>query len=222
MTMIPSSLHTVVAIDGPAASGKSSVSRAVAKRLGFSYINSGNLYRAATWSALHNGGLDTPAFPSQLFAFLNSNAIHSCVHEQQIQISVNDCILESELSEEKVNQAVSIVAKLPEVRSWVLERLRSFALEDSIVMEGRDIGSVVFPDARFKFYLDASPEIREQRRRAQGIDDAIRERDRQDTTRKEAPLVTAPDAIVIDSTNLNFEETVQAILSHLASAGLTK
>lgn len=125
--------------------------------------------------------------------------------------------LSSELSAEDVNLNVSKVASHPLVRGWVLEKLRATASDLSVVMEGRDIGSVVFPAAEFKFYLDASPEVREQRRRAQGIDDSILERDRLDTTRKAAPLQLAPGAILIDSSEMTFEQTVEAILAKISA-----
>lgn len=207
----------VIAIDGPAASGKSSVSRAVAAKLGFCYVNSGNLYRAATWLALRTSQIGAPGFPESLLRELQRGPFEISVSEGQMAVCFEGTLLAPELSVEEVNQNVSKVASHPQVREWVLEKLRAIARDLSVVMEGRDIGSVVFPGAEFKFYLDASPEVRERRRRAQGIDDSILERDRLDTTRQAAPLQLAPGAILIDSSDLTFDQTVEAILAKISA-----
>lgn len=210
----------VVAIDGPAASGKSSVARGVAKKLGFIYVNSGNLYRAVTFVVTRMGAAGEEALLPQLREVLASAALHVEVAEDKAVVFWNRTELSKELSLEPVNAQVSAVAKIPEVRQWVLDKLRAFPSDHSVVMEGRDIGSVVFPQTSFKFYLDASPEVREQRRKAQGIDDRIRERDRMDSTRSSAPLTIAPDARVVDSSKLTLSETIDAVLEALREKGL--
>jgi len=210
--------HQVIAIDGPAASGKSSVARAVAARLRFSYVNSGSLYRAITFLSLQ---LDPNLSqePAILDA-LDAGRLQCALENRSLCVSVDSVPLSSQLASQEVNHKVSEVSALPQVRHWLLHRLRSFSAEGNLVMEGRDIGSVVFPNTPFKFYLDASPEVREKRRQAQGIGDTIRQRDRMDSSRKTAPLTVAPDATVIDNSHLNLGQTVDSILLHLQKKGL--
>lgn len=212
------SRHRVIAVDGPAASGKSSVSRLLAGRLGFSYVNSGAFYRAATHLALELGGGQLPA-PQLLAAALAAGRLRGRLRERCSEVMVDGRVLEEELAETRVNAAVSTVSAWPEVRAWLLGHLRDFALEDSIVMEGRDIGSVVFPQADCKFYLDANPAIRQRRRAAQGIGDPIGQRDELDSSRSTAPLTIPEDAIRLDSTDLSLEEVVEK-LYHLAQVHL--
>lgn len=205
------SAHCVIAVDGPAASGKSSVSRLLAERLGFSYINSGLFYRAATWLALQQGG-GTPVSAEILLGALNAGRMEGRLRERRSEVLVDGEVLDGELSSPEVNGAVSTVSAWPEVREWLLGHLRDFALRDSIVMEGRDIGSVVFPEADFKFFLDANPAIRQMRREAQGIGDEIGKRDALDRSRATAPLTVPPDAIRIDSSELTLDQVVQKLL----------
>ena len=211
--------HSVVAIDGPAASGKSTVSRELARRLGFSYVNSGSLYRAATWWALRTFGR-APESGAELVQSLIAGKFSAGLQNQTSLVEVGGIQPEAELFTEAVNGAVSAVSALPEVRALLLDQLRAYAELDSIVMEGRDIGTVVFPEAKYKFYLDASPEERERRRAAQGLGDSIEQRDRIDSTRKTAPLKLAPDACVIDSTGLTLPGVVEEILRQLEQRGL--
>lgn len=211
--------HSIVAIDGPAASGKSTVSRELARRLGFSYVNSGSLYRAATWWALRKFG-EVPSSGVELVTSLEEGEFFSGLKNHASVVEVGGLQPGSELFTEAVNESVSAVSALPEVRALLLEQLRAYVELDSIVMEGRDIGSVVFPDAKFKFYLDASPQERERRRAAQGVEDSIEKRDRIDSTRKAAPLKIAADACVIDSTNLTLHGVVEEILFRLEQKGL--
>ena len=122
-----------------------------------------------------------------------------------------------QLSSEEVNKNVSAIAAIAEVRERLVAEQRKYAEGNSVVMEGRDIGSVVFPDTPHKFYIDASPEVREQRRRAQGIMDAISERDKKDSSRKASPLVIAEDATVIDSSDLSAADVVKKVLEVIHS-----
>lgn len=204
----------VIAIDGPAASGKSSVARCIAPRIGYSYVNSGNLYRAVTWLSLQMGTGFLTSTPSLINA-LESGELAGNLENKIFQIRRNAQLLDTELIAEEVNQHVSSIASLPEVRAWTLKTLRSLASLDSLVMEGRDIGSVVFPSTPYKFYVDARPEVREQRRRAQGIEDEIAKRDQKDSTRKTAPLRIAENATLIDNSDLTIEGTIEAILDVL-------
>lgn len=211
--------HTVVAIDGPAASGKSTVSRELARRLGFSYVNSGSLYRAVTWWALQAFGA-VPESGAELIKSLAEAEFYTGIKHHASFVEVNGESPGSELFSEAVNAAVSAVSALPEVRELILGHLRACAEQDSIVMEGRDIGTVVFPLARYKFYLDASPQERERRRAAQGGGDSIEKRDRIDSTRKAAPLKAAADAWIVDSTSLTLHGVVEEILFRLEQKGL--
>lgn len=210
--------HQVIAIDGPAASGKSSVARAVAARLQFIYVNSGSLYRAVTHLSLQLE--NAPPQEAHIMEALEEGRLQCGLEKSALIVSVDGVGLSSQLSSHEVNHRVSEISALPEIRRWLLQRLRSFATEGNLVMEGRDIGSVVFPDTPYKFYLDASPEVREQRRKAQGIGDTILQRDQMDSSRKTAPLTLAPDATVIDSSHLDLAQTVDSILLHLKKKGL--
>ena len=195
----------VVAIDGPAASGKSSVAQALARRLGYAYVNSGALYRSATWFVL-KGGLDAHAAAVA--------AAHAFVAVAEPDPS---------LFEGRINAHVSAVSSVPEVRAILTERLRSFARSTGgVVMEGRDIGSAVFPQTPYKFYIDASLEVRAQRRAGQagtGTDDLLA-RDRTDSTRRTSPLIIAEDAHVIDSSRLTIDGVVGEIVGRLKLKGL--
>jgi CMP/dCMP kinase len=207
----------VIAIDGPAASGKSTVARKLAEKLPCTCLNSGILYRALTWQILHSG-ID-PA---------DQEAITFAVSRMQLELSVppigspalqiDHHVPEFESHDNEVNAAVSKVATVPAVRSCITSLLRGFGKDRDVVMEGRDIGTAVFPDTPYKFYLDASPEIRRQRRAAQGLEDSIENRDRLDSTRSIAPLSIASDAHVIDTSNLTIDGVVDAIFEILTHA----
>jgi cytidylate kinase len=210
----------VVAIDGPAASGKSSVARRVAKQLGFVYVNTGEMYRAMAWLALRRG-ID----PSDAGAVadLASRARVECpVRDGVSAIEIDGEKPEAHLREEAVNRAVSLVARVPEVRRSLVALQRALALERSLVMEGRDIGSAVFPETPYKFYIDASPEVRARRRAAEGYRDEIGARDRVDSSRAESPLTVAGDACVIDTSDLGIEAVVALVLERLAERGLAE
>lgn len=206
--------HPVITIDGPAASGKSSVARVVARQRGCIYVNTGNMYRAMTWAVLETG-ID----PQDAAAVREKAAgirLESPVVDGQTQVSVNGRLLTTEdLNSDPVNRGVSLVARVPEVRERLVADQRALCLLGPLVMEGRDIGSVVFPDSPLKFYIDASEEVRASRRRAQGHNDQVAERDRLDSTRKTSPLVVPEGAVVIDNSHLTLEQAVQAVLDRL-------
>ncbi|MFL6569661.1 MAG: (d)CMP kinase [Chthoniobacterales bacterium] len=209
--------HRVIAIDGPAASGKSSVARALAGRLGFAYVNSGAMYRAATWYVLQRG-VD-PRDASLVAAVAERARIVCAVNSKQSQIEIDGIDPAAHLHDEAVNQSVSLVSSVPRLREILSERMRAFSDEHDLVIEGRDIGSVVFPDTPFKFYIDASPEVRLQRRAAEGFLDEIAARDRADSSRATAPLVVARDAEVIDSSALTIDGVVDEIVRRLQAKG---
>ena len=204
---------TVVAIDGPAGAGKSSVAALLAQRLGFTHVNTGSLYRAVALAARRAGAAVDSVDP----AFLDT---------LRITFEGGRLLLNGQDPGEALRSAAcaadaSLVAKQPAVRAFLLPVQRKIAASQWIVMEGRDIGTVVFPDALVKIFLTASPLVRAQRRMAQGevppgatLDEVRREierRDLQDSTRDAAPLKAAPDAVIVDNSGLTLEETVETI-----------
>ena len=210
----------VIAIDGPAASGKSSVSRRLAKRLGFAYVNSGSMYRAVTWEVLRQG-VDTTSAADIADALSGSEIACGIGDDGESFIHINSRAPDEALRDSSVNLHVSLVSAVPAVRDLVCTRLRALAGDRDVVMEGRDIGSAVFPETPFKFYLDASPEIRRKRRAAEGQSDEIEARDKMDSSRKAAPLVVAGDARVLDTSHLTLDGVVDAILDILRPHGIT-
>jgi cytidylate kinase len=210
--------HRIIAIDGPAASGKSSVALALAQRLGFSYVNSGAMYRAVTWHVLQRS-VDVHK-PAAVVAAVEQAKIVCQIVDNQSRILIDDHDPTSHLRDDNVNRAVSIVSSIPRVRQILLPRMRECAKANNVVMEGRDIGSVVFPETRFKFYIDASPEVRVQRRRDEGQRDEVAARDRADSSRAASPLIVAPDAEVIDTSTLTIDGVVNEIMHRLKQKGL--
>jgi CMP/dCMP kinase len=210
--------HRVIAIDGPAASGKSSVARELARRLGFVYVNSGAMYRAITWHVLENG-ID-PHDNNRIARLVGTAPINCVLKENRSRIFIGDVDPGVHLREDRVNHEVSRVSTVPQVRKMVDQRVRQYAQEHDLVVEGRDIGSVVFPDTPYKFYIDASPEVRLRRRAAEGQRDEIAARDRADSLRRASPLIIAEDALVIDSSNLTIDGVVGEIIGRLKNKGL--
>jgi cytidylate kinase len=210
----------IIAIDGPAGAGKSTVARRVAEHLGFTYIDSGAMFRAvALWAVRQN------VDPTDM------HRMEQLAEAASITLSPNRVLLNEEdvtesIREPRVSDAASQVAVIPGVRRSLLNKQREIAAHSNVVMEGRDIGSVVFPNATLKIFLDADPGERVRRRVDQlGQDSAevtqeMADRDRRDRTRAEAPLAQAPDAIYLDSTNMNIDEVIEAIL-RLARQRLT-
>lgn len=206
----------VIAIDGPAASGKSSVAKSLAARYGFAYINSGAMYRAVTWSILQ-AGID-PADEVAVLAHLDSSPMNYTTTEGVAQFTIAGHDPGDDLKSAAVNDNVSTIASLAGVRVRLVTQQRQFGQGGRIVMEGRDIGSVVFPDTPHKFYVTASEEVRRQRREKEGFTDDLAKRDKMDSSRKNSPLLIASDAIVIDSSELNVDGVVDAIVAHLGEA----
>jgi cytidylate kinase len=207
--------HRVIAIDGPAASGKSSVARDLARRLGFAYVNSGAMYRAITWSVL-NAGID-PSNTDRIAQLIASLSLGGVLKDHELHLLVDNVDLAKNLHEDRVNSEVSRVSTVPEVRRVLVERMRDYAQMHDLVVEGRDIGSVVFPDTPYKFYIDASPEVRARRRAAEGHRDEIARRDQADSSRAASPLVVAKDAEMIDSSKLTVEQVVDEIVKRLGA-----
>jgi len=218
----------IVAIDGPAASGKSTVARHLAQVLGARCLSTGEMYRAVAWKALDEG-IDPVREPETVRRLLTAMTLDFGMSDTRpdLVLLVNGRPVPSDrLRARDVTRAASIVAKDPVVREWLVERQRSAARFGDLVVEGRDIGTVVFPDAPWKFFLTATPEVRARRRLVQEgqavtpeavakIAAEIAERDRRDSTRSVAPLRPAPDAYVIDTSDLSVEDVVREIVHHL-------
>jgi cytidylate kinase len=209
----------VIAIDGPAASGKSSVARKLARRMGFSYVNSGAMYRAVTWELLREQ-IDHKCHERVEAALARMSFDCGFTDKGDSYIRINSEIPDVELRQIEVNKAVSPVSAIPAVRRLIGDRLRAMSEGRDVVIEGRDIGTAVFPESPHKFYLDASPEIRRHRRAAQGQNDSIEHRDRIDSTRRVAPLSVAPDAHVVDTSHLTLEGVVEKIAEILKKSGI--
>jgi cytidylate kinase len=209
---------SVVAIDGPAASGKSTVARSLARRLGFSYVNSGALYRAIAWLACEHK--IPPNDPSAIYARARNSNFELRLHNKELSVRIDGIDPAPHLRDEGVNRTVSPVSAIPEVREFLVAHLREFLSLDNLVMEGRDIGSMVFPDTLYKFYIDASLEVRAHRRAAQGHSDDLFLRDRVDSSRRASPLTIAEDAHVIDSSSLTIDGVVGEIIGRLKIQGL--
>ena len=209
----------IVAIDGPAGAGKSTVARRVAARLGFLYIDSGAMYRAVALWALRLG-VD-PDDAHRLEQLAREAAIELADGSTRVLLNGED--VTEAIRAPEVAQAASKISVIRGVRRALVEQQRRMAERTSVVMEGRDIGTVVFPDAQIKVFLDASAQVRAARRlneirqKGQSLDSEtvereIRERDQRDRTRAEAPLVQAPDAVYIDSSSLTIEQVEEAVL----------
>jgi cytidylate kinase len=218
MQFVPPSSHRVVAIDGPAASGKSSVARRLARRLGFAYVNSGAIYRAITWHILQKG-IDTRD-ARRVTQAVESAQIACHLQNNESRIFIDNVDPTDYLRTDRVNESVSHVSSIVRVREIVVQKMHDCARNHDVVMEGRDIGSVVFPDTPYKFYVDASPDVRSRRRAAQGERDEIKMRDQADSSRSVSPLVIAQDAHVIDTSHLTIEGVVNEIIARLEQNGL--
>ena len=217
MHFVTQSSHRVVAIDGPAASGKSSVARALARRLRFAYVNSGAMYRALTWHILQKGTDTRDA--CRVIQAVESAQIACHLQNNESRIFIDNVDPTDHLRNDRVNENVSHVSSVPRVREIVVRKMRDCARNHDVVVEGRDIGSVVFPDTTYKFYIDASSDVRSRRRAAQGERDEIKMRDHADSSRPVSPLVIAQDAHVIDTSHLTIEGVVNQIIARLEQNG---
>jgi len=209
----------VVAIDGPSGAGKSTAGRAVAERLGYVFLDTGAMYRALALAALREGiPLDDAAAVAALAARLTLDL------RPNSAVIVNGEDVTSALRTQEVGAAASRVSVHPSVRRHMVARQREMGRAGGVVMDGRDIGTAVFPDAEVKFYVDAHPRQRALRRQEElaqrglpsdldTIEREIRARDHADSTRAESPLTRAPDAIHLDTTELGLEEVVRRMLA---------
>ena len=201
----------VIAIDGPVGSGKSTIAKAVGERLGLDVLETGAMYRAVVAAALRRGIEPGPDTTDELVELARGVTI-----DAPDRVLVHGEDVTGELRSSGVNRAVSAVASDAAVRAEMVERQREWAEQHGGgVVEGRDIGTVVFPDADLKVFLTASPEERARRRNADEDPADLARRDHLDSTRAASPLKTAPDAMVIDSTEMTVEEIVDEIVSGL-------
>jgi cytidylate kinase len=220
----------IVAIDGPAGSGKSTTARAVASELGYVHLDSGALYRAVTLCALESLGRPADGWTgAAVVEAARAGALAARIADRALDVRLGARAAEPAIRSEAVTAEVSRVAAMPEVRAYVNDLLRTIARDGGVVMDGRDIGTVVFPDAEVKVFLVADPEERARRRLLErGRDptpEAVRSeagaltmRDRRDATRAAAPLARAPDAVALDTTRLAFAEQVAAVVALVRKA----
>ena len=207
----------VIAIDGPSGAGKGTVARAIASELGYRHVDSGAMYRAIGWKAIQDGvALEDESAITTL-------AERAAIDVTSTQVTIDGIDVTRAIRTPEIDRAAAGVARLPRVRSVLVERQRQMAVNGAIVMEGRDIGTVVFPDADVKLYLDASPEERARRRANDSahtgvpavvseVASLLTQRDELDRTRTASPLYAATDAIVIDTTGKSIETVVAETL----------
>lgn len=210
-----------VAIDGPAGAGKSTVSRAAAKAVGFIYVDTGALYRAVGVNALRNG-IDTKDKPA-VAATLSDISVDLVFENGEQKVLLNGEDVSVEIRTPPASMAASDVSAVPEVRAFLFDLQRDIAARNNCIMDGRDIGTVVLPDAQVKIFLTASPEERAMRRYKELIEkgssveykevlEDLIQRDYNDSHREIAPLKPAEDGVILDTTGLNLEESVNEII----------
>jgi cytidylate kinase len=203
-----------VAIDGPAGAGKSTLARRIAAKLGYLYVDTGAMYRAVALWAVRAGVASSDMHRLEQLA--NEARLEFAPVTEAMLLNGEDVSVAIRAPE--ISEAASEISRVPAVRRALVAKQREFAARSSVVMEGRDIGSVVFPDATVKIFLDAREEIRAERRSIemalppQVVAEQIRERDQRDRTRPESPLVQAPDAVYLDSTGLTIDQVEEALL----------
>lgn len=211
----------IIAIDGPAGAGKSTVSKILAKRLGYTYIDTGAMYRAVAWKALQLG---VPlADEARLTTLAETSTITLAGEPERLRVFIDGQEVTGAIRTQPISDATSLISTIPGVRRALVEEQRRMGQAGGVVLEGRDIGTQVFPHADVKFYLDADLDVRAQRRwaeeRARGRDltldqarSEVEERDRRDRERQDSPLRQPDDAIYIDSSSQSVEEVVNEML----------
>ncbi|KGF12781.1 cytidylate kinase [Peptostreptococcus sp. MV1] len=216
--------NLVIAIDGPAGAGKSTISKLIAKNLGINYIDTGAMYRAITYKCLE-AGIDIADIQSVIDICQSTDVdfVDNCIY-------LDGTCLNDEIRSLEVSSNVSNVAKIPQVREFLLQKQREIGKRSDVILDGRDVGTHIFPDTRYKFFLNASAEERGRRRYQELIDkgqdlvladivEDIKKRDYIDSTREVAPLVKADDAIEVDSTSMSIQEVVKYITDMVRRIG---
>lgn len=216
--------NLVIAIDGPAGAGKSTISKLIAKNLGINYIDTGAMYRAITYKCLE-AGIDIADIQSVIDICQSTDVdfVDNCIY-------LDGTCLNDEIRSLEVSSNVSNVAKIPQVREFLLKKQREIGKRSDVILDGRDVGTHIFPDTRYKFFLNASAEERGRRRYQELIDkgqdlvladivEDIKKRDYIDSTREVAPLVKADDAIEVDSTSMSIQEVVKYITDMVRRIG---
>jgi cytidylate kinase len=222
----------IIAIDGYAACGKSSTAKKVAERMGYAYIDSGAMYRAVTLYCLENN--INPDHKEDVIKALSKIHLRFAYNELsgKIEILLNDVFVENKIRTMEVNKYVSIISAIPEVRRFLVSQQQAMGKEKGIVMDGRDIGTAVFPNAELKMFMVADMRIRAERRRIEMLEKgdtapieaiikSLENRDYLDTTRDESPLRKAEDAVVLDTSHITIEEQIDKIVE-LANAVLVR
>lgn len=203
----------IIAIDGTSASGKSTNSKLVARNLGFVYVDTGAMYRTLAWYCLKNG-IDVHDPKAVANACRKWNAKLECV-EGKVRLLVDGYYPEKEIRTAETSAAVAHVAAVPKVRDWMKKEQRECIQFGNLVMEGRDIGSHIFPETDFKFYLDASLDERSRRRTSEGVNEDLAARDQRDSQRAAAPLMIPLGAKVINNSGMTAEQTTAIILEEI-------
>lgn len=209
-----------IAIDGPAGAGKSSIAKAVAKRLGFIYVDTGALYRSVALYALQQHL--SPENPDEIIAMLDNITVDLAFEEGSQKVILNGVDVSEDIRLPEVSANASKVSAIPEVRTFLFELQQKMARENNVLMDGRDIGTVVLPNADLKIFLTASPEVRAKRRydeliaKGQEVDyetilKDVKERDYRDSHRAVAPLKAADDAVYLDTSDMSFDEVANRI-----------
>lgn len=217
----------VITIDGPGGAGKSTISKLLAKNLKYSYLDTGALYRALAYHANQNG-LRKPFCEEEVTNLLGKTTMALCLHNNQLMVVVNDHNITDMIRNEEIGILASNISAMKSVRDFLLPIQREFGKEGGIVAEGRDMGTVVFPKADVKFFLDASLEERARRRFRELVEKGERAdiekvkqdlitRDRQDSQRSIAPLFPAPDAYIIDSSNKSIDKVLEIMLKAIST-----
>ncbi len=216
--------HKVIAIDGPAGAGKSTIAKCLADMIGYTYIDSGAMYRALTLKALREN------IPMKETERIISLAEQTDIDFKENSIYIDGRASDKEIREEAVNRNVSYVAAIPEVRRLMVELQRKISRNKNVVMDGRDVGTVIFPSASIKFFITASVEERALRRcselkekgyaaEIENIKAQIVKRDHIDSTREDSPLVAASDAILIDTTGKSVETVLDEVIKYIEAKG---
>jgi cytidylate kinase len=221
----------IIAIDGPAGSGKSTSAKLIAKKLGYVYIDTGAMYRAITYLALENEAINDEA---QIIELARKCKIDLNYEDGEVIVRLNDVNVSKQIRSSEVNSHVSDVSKISDVRKVLVEKQREMAAKgNGVVMEGRDIGTVVFPNADVKIFLTASLDTRANRRTKEYnsngskvlVDDVrsnLSNRDKIDSSRDDSPLIKASDAVEIDTTNVTIDEQVNLILEEVKKVAAIK